>query len=78
MFEDLCRSDRFITIFCLSFEERSGERELACALERMLATTRPMVLRRGGGVDWLDDGGPMVGFMPGLAYADEELQFRAR
>ncbi len=72
MFEDLSRSDRFITIFCLSFEERS-DAGIWRARWSNAGHNPAVVLRKDGGVEWLNDGGPMVGFMPGFAYADEEL-----
>jgi serine phosphatase RsbU (regulator of sigma subunit) len=73
MFDDLSRNELFLTVFCLSFEERaeSGSWRVRWA---NAGHNPPIVLRQGGGLDWLDDGGPMIGFMPVIDYADEELR----
>ncbi|MEZ5988180.1 MAG: PP2C family protein-serine/threonine phosphatase [Planctomycetota bacterium] len=71
LFVDLCHNELFITVFVMSFcevFEDGGQRVRFCSAGH----NPPLLLRAGGEAEWLEGGGPMVGFLHGIEYQEVE------
>lgn len=75
LYEDLVRNELFITAFFLSVVERDPERGTRIRYTNA-GHNPPLVLREGGTVEWLEGGGPMIGFMPNVDYDEQEVWLR--
>lgn len=61
-----CPSNRFITMFMCVLDASSGEVAWANA-----GHNPPAIVRAGGGVEWVEGGGPVLGILPLAAYRQE-------
>lgn len=75
LYQDLVRNELFITAFFLSIVERDDE---GCVRFRYsnAGHNPPLLLRADGDVEWLDGGGPMIGFLPAVDYDECEVWMR--
>ena len=72
LYGDLVRNELFITIFLLTVVERAEDR---IKLRYTNAGHNPpLVLRGSGEMEWLDGGGPMVGFLPAPDYDECDVE----
>jgi sigma-B regulation protein RsbU (phosphoserine phosphatase) len=64
--------DRFITVFYCAVDPASGRVEYANA-----GHNPPLLVRRDGAVEWLREGGPVLGVLPGIQYDSAGTQMSA-
>jgi sigma-B regulation protein RsbU (phosphoserine phosphatase) len=64
--------DRFITVFYCAVDPANGRIEYANA-----GHNPPLLVRGDGAVDWLQDGGPVLGVLPGIQYGASPTQMSA-
>jgi len=61
---------RFVTLFYGEVDPRAGELRYACA-----GHNPPLLLRAGGGIEWLREGGVPIGVLPRAEYAAARVPF---
>lgn len=74
LFADLTRNELFITVFMLTIVETTAEGTVVRFTNA--GHNPPLLWRSDGTCEWLEGGGPMVGFMPSVDYEEKELVMR--
>ena len=76
LYEDLVRNELFITVFFLSIVGHDEERGTRIRFTNA-GHNPPLLLRADGQLEWLEGGGPMIGFLPQVDYAEQEIWLSA-